>query len=107
VSDSGPVYYFENVPATVSVDRNYLWNRSGSSLAYVVGKGTVFGLNDLRSVTGFDKNSFTGDPKFANLAADNYRLRATSPAIDKGWTVSGVTDGFLGSAPDIGRYEER
>jgi hypothetical protein len=58
-------------------------------------------------VTGFDKNSFLGDPKFIDLAGNDYRLLSDSSAIDKGWTVSGVTDGYLGSAPDIGRFETR
>lgn len=107
VSDGPNVYYFDNVPSTVSIDRNYLWNRGGTRLAYVVGTGTVSSLANLRSATGFDNNSFLGDPGFLNLGANDYHLLSASPAIDKGWTVTGVTEGYLGPAPDIGRYETR
>ncbi len=39
--------------------------------------------------------------------ADNwdFRPKAGSALIDAGTVVSGITDGFLGSAPDIGAYE--
>jgi len=107
VSDGPSIYYFDNVPSTVSIDRNYLWNRGGAVLAYVVGKGAVSGLANLRATTGFDTNSFLGDPRFINVGANDYQLMSDSPAIDKGWNVTGVTDGYLGPAPDIGRYEKR
>ena len=42
------------------------------------------------------------DPKFVNAAANNYRLQATSPAIDKGVDI-GVP--FAAVAPDMGAYE--
>lgn len=49
------------------------------------------------------------DPKFKNLDADHgglkYQLLADSPAVNKGKVIPGVTDGFVGSAPDIGAYE--
>ena len=34
-----------------------------------------------------------------------YRLRADSPAIDRGAVIAGVTDGYMGSAPDLVAYE--
>ena len=35
----------------------------------------------------------------------DYRLRPASPAINAGTPVPGITDGYVGSAPDIGPYE--
>jgi hypothetical protein len=34
-----------------------------------------------------------------------YRLQSTSPAKDAGALVEGITDGYMGSAPDMGAYE--
>jgi parallel beta-helix repeat protein len=107
VSDGKPLYYLDNVPSTVSVDRDILWNRNGTSMAYIPGTGTVSGLANLRTVTGFEKNGFAMDPKFTDFARNNFHLASGSPAVDQGWTLSGVTDGFLGAAPDVGRYEDR
>lgn len=47
------------------------------------------------------------DPKFANAGEGGlkYRLQADSPAIDRGVVIPGVTDGHVGSAPDLGAYE--
>ena len=56
------------------------------------------GTNELTAVT---------DPKFTNAGEGGlkFRLRPDSPAIDRGAVIPGVTDGFIGSAPDIGAYE--
>ncbi len=35
----------------------------------------------------------------------DFRPRAESPAVDGGTAVDGITDGFAGSAPDVGAYE--
>lgn len=45
------------------------------------------------------------DPLFVNRAALDFRLQAQSPARDAGRPLQGITDGYLGSAPDIGAYE--
>jgi len=45
------------------------------------------------------------EPKFVDAANNNYRLSSTSPAIDAGIGIKGVTDGYKGKAPDIGAFE--
>lgn len=45
------------------------------------------------------------DPLFNNTSGNEFDLRAGSPAVDQGETISGVTDGYKGSAPDLGAYE--
>jgi len=45
------------------------------------------------------------DPKFVDATNNNYRLSSTSPAIDAGIEIKGVTDGYKGKAPDIGAFE--
>jgi hypothetical protein len=49
----------------------------------------------------------TQDPLFVNEGAGGlaYRIRSDSPARDAGAVIPGVTDGYVGSAPDIGAYE--
>lgn len=45
------------------------------------------------------------DPLFVNPAENNFRLQAGSPAVNAGVELSGITSGYVGSAPDIGAYE--
>lgn len=42
---------------------------------------------------------------FVNFGADDFRLAATSDAIDTGVVVPGINDGYQGSAPDPGAFE--
>src|SRR3989339_861358 len=61
------------------------------------------------SVNGWTvSNNITGDPSLTgsgNVPDPYYRLKAGSPCIDKGAVIAGITDGYSGAAPDIGRYE--
>lgn len=45
------------------------------------------------------------DPLFVSPSSYNFRLQSTSPAIDAGVVIPRITDGYVGSAPDIGAYE--
>ena len=42
---------------------------------------------------------------FTDLEERNFVPRGGSPLIDAGREIEGVTDGFVGSAPDVGAYE--
>ncbi|MGG5741905.1 carbohydrate binding domain-containing protein [Bacillus cereus group sp. IBL03679] len=44
-------------------------------------------------------------PGFVDETNHNYHLLSTSPAKDTGIVIPGITDGYAGSAPDIGAYE--
>lgn len=60
-------------------------------------------------LAGFDAHSSpnpSADPLFANAAGNDYTLQAGSPAIDAGVVIAGLTDGYLGAAPDCGAYEK-
>lgn len=52
----------------------------------------------------YDAHSIAGDPLFADTVT--YPLGATSPAIDAGLVISGITDGYLGANPDLGWVEK-
>lgn len=53
----------------------------------------------------FRNNHQAATAPFVSIAQSNFMLQAGSPLIDAGETVAGITDGFVGSAPDVGAYE--
>jgi hypothetical protein len=74
--------------------------------------GTVYTLAQWKS-QGHEPHSFSATPAslFVNSAVGDFHLAASSPAIDRGFTLAGVTqdrDGNprpLGASSDIGAYE--
>jgi hypothetical protein len=55
--------------------------------------------------TDLQNNLETSNPFFLNAAQGNFQLQSSSPARDRGRVISGITDGYIGSAPDVGAYE--
>jgi len=55
--------------------------------------------------TGYQQHGLSSSPGFVDGSAHDYRLKSTSPAIDAGIRVPGITDTWAGDAPDLGRYE--
>lgn len=49
-----------------------------------------------------DPTSSVGDPLIADAS---FRPTSDSPLVDRGATIAGVTDGYVGTGPDIGRWE--
>jgi hypothetical protein len=56
-------------------------------------------------VTGLDLKDLLVDPLGSSGARD-FRPKEGSSLVDAGFHVPGVTDGFVGAAPDIGAYEK-
>ena len=51
-------------------------------------------------------NNYSGaNAMFVNPAGKDFRLTAGSPCVNAGKVIAGITDGYVGSAPDIGAYE--
>ncbi len=80
----------------VIIDHNYV--------ARMRGFGPLSRFNETHGVNG-------GDPRFVSAARNDFHLRSTSPAIDKGATLAGFHgdyDGTMrpqGAAWDIGAFE--
>ena len=56
--------------------------------------------------TDFRNNLVTGNALFMNPEKGDFRLQKSSPAIDFGIPVPGITMIFKGAGPDAGAYEE-
>lgn len=68
-------------------------------------EGTSYTSLATYQAAGFEAHSISGDPDFTNAAGANFVLLGTSPCIDAGTTIVGVTEGYTGSAPDLGYAE--
>jgi hypothetical protein len=88
--------------------------RIDHNLYYRYGANSYFGwmyktpCNDMacwQVASELDGRSIAADPALADLTHQDGHLQATSPAIDRGMAILGITDGFAGAAPDIGRWE--
>jgi hypothetical protein len=106
-SSADKIYSIDSaMPSSVTLDRDIVYNSSGASIAYVAGKGNTNSIATFRSWTGFELSGYQSDPRFVNRAAGDFSISATSPAVDRGVLLSGITDGYLGTGPDVGRYED-
>lgn len=94
----GVPYVMDSGLTGVETDYNYVTGNPSKGYPARADFSEVHGING-------------GDPKFVNLAAWDFHLRAGSPAIDKGTAVAGFNsdkDGVSrpqGAGWDIGPYE--
>ena len=95
------------MPASVTINRNLAFNAGGGALAYVSGRGNTNSLATFRSWTGYELSGYQADPSFVDRPSADFTITTTSPAVDTGVYLSGITDGYLGQAPDLGRFERR
>jgi parallel beta-helix repeat protein len=102
-----PVLYFDRLPSTVTVDYNLIWNASGGSLVYVVGKGSTSSFSTLKSWIGRMSHGIQGDPKFISLSGHDYRLAVGSAGVNHAAYLGSETSPYMGTAPDMGRWEMR
>lgn len=51
-------------------------------------------------------NIISADSPFRSVLKKDFRPKLGSGLIDRGEAISGITDGFKGTAPDIGAYED-
>ena len=95
---------FADTPTSFYAGDSFLPNLSGSVLANNVFTGVVQ-LNGMADPT-LTTNLTSGTPAgLISSTSSDHRLAAGSAAIDAGTVIAGVTDGYVGSAPDQGAYE--
>jgi hypothetical protein len=106
VMAAGKIYGIEmTLPASVVIDHNVVYQSAGGTIASVAGHGSTNSLATLQAWTGREMHGVGGNPRFIDAGQQDFRLSSTSPAIDKGMDLPGITDSYTGSAPDLGRYE--
>jgi hypothetical protein len=93
---------------TINSDYNRYYRVSGSYTDYWSKQGAADNpdtLAELQTAFGGDANSSLGDPLFTNAASGDFTLSVSSPCINTGAVIAGITDGYSGPAPDIGAFE--
>ncbi len=105
--DTAPFHrIFNNTMASTEVN---FWHSYHSYPAGSPGncQNNIYRSSIRPNTPGSHEMTSEADPRFVNAGAGGlkYRLRADSPAIDRGAVIAGVTDGYMGSAPDLGAYE--
>ncbi len=90
--------------ANTVVKNNILdgYHPSGQDYGYISGGKPVEQTN---LVTTLSDTGTGTNPRYVNPAGGDYSLQSGSPAINAGTVIPGITDGYVGSAPDIGAYE--
>jgi parallel beta-helix repeat protein len=104
-SDSKIYAIGSGLPGSVVIDHNLAYSYGGYGIASVAGRGTTSSMATFNDWTGYEAHGVQADPRYADRWDHDYHLPGSSPAINAGVPIPGVTDGFLGGAPDLGAYE--
>jgi hypothetical protein len=92
------------LPDSVRIDFNLMYNPAGGLLAYVAGSGATSDFATFKDWTGYEQHGLSAPPRFKDRAKGNFRLRRGSPALGRGTPVRGVTARGM-RRPDIGRFQ--
>ncbi|MFP2907887.1 right-handed parallel beta-helix repeat-containing protein [Pyxidicoccus sp. 3LFB2] len=82
------------------VDANLYFRTGGAGIFRL--DGVELGLADWKADSGLDRRSLEKSPAFQNIDTGDFRLGASSPALNAGLTL-GLT--HCGTAPDLGAFE--
>jgi hypothetical protein len=107
---SGPNNTINNYFASAADDANMTVRNNvldgnqpaGQTFGYIAGGSPV---QDHNLVTQFSDNGGGTNPRYTASATGDFSLLPSSPAIDAGTIIKGITDGYQGAAPDQGAYE--
>jgi hypothetical protein len=92
-----------NLPASATVDHN-LVRTTGNVATLPDGRKTT-SQSTFTAWTGYDSHGIQAAPQFIDRAGRDYALSSDSPAVDAAKVVSGVSDVYSGSGPDMGALE--
>jgi len=62
-------------------------------------------LAEFSGATGFETHGMSAVSLFVDVAGLDFNLQETSPEVDSAAAIPNFSDGYCGSAPDIGAYE--
>lgn len=105
----GRLHYFAHTGSgSPSAASRITWN---TNLYYVSGAsqssywfGTTY--TTLSSwISARESDAINSDPLYTDAANAEFTLLSSSPAINVGTVISGITDGYFGAAPEIGYWE--
>jgi hypothetical protein len=107
---SGPNNTIDNYFASAAEDANMTvrnnildgYHPEGQNFGYIAG-GTP--VQDHNLVTLYSQNGSGTNPRYTMPTSADFSLQTSSPAIDAGTLIPGITDGYQGAAPDQGAYE--
>ncbi len=81
------------------------WHKPGTAFSNVNVWNNLSDKSDWEPQSDKQNNvTYTSDP-FVDKQAYNFIPKSGSEAIDAGRVIAGITDGFAGTAPDVGAYE--
>jgi hypothetical protein len=93
-----------SINQNLAIDYNDWYHSAGGN--FMEWKGVLKNFSDWKTASGTDSHSISSDPLF--ISSSDFRLQATSPAINSGVDV-GLTKDYLNNPifglPDIGAYE--
>jgi hypothetical protein len=105
------IYVNDLMLGRVTIDYNDYWDLYGGQRVGSRDSWRTLNFSSWKSACGCDGHSLNLAPQIVSPSTSNYRLRSTSPLIDKGVTLPGVpldADGIARPqlmAYDIGAYE--
>lgn len=102
--NTGEEIYEVNSNQLATFDYNFVYKTTPAALFY---RNTVqYSSNaDYTTATGRNGNGSDSDPELNNPASDDFTTGNVAPVVDAGVAIAPYTDGYEGSAPDIGWYE--
>ena len=116
---SGVLLYLDGASQHMDIDHNMCWNEDGRDVVQIAPQAfddklynnTFFNAwpyGNGSTMISFSNNlylSYVPQTQLTDWPAHDFRLRPGSTSIDAGMVIPGVTDGYAGSAPDLGAYE--
>ncbi len=90
-SDFAVFKYVDDYNDVITLQNNLFFSNSGLDPRDYTG-ANIIGVN----------GNITGDPQFTDAANDDYHLKAGSPGVDAGKTLTLVPDDFAGTARPVG-----
>lgn len=104
--DTASLMISTDAGATTGVVADYNLYKQTTSLVRWRWSSTQYTYANWLVNSGQDAHSPTpADPLFVNKATADFHLQGGSSAINTGVVISGITDGYLGAAPDLGYVE--